>query len=226
MKKLKKIKLSDKVVVSDPCYTKDVWCMIFLNTVLEGLYTPIIKYESDLKNYKVNEDHARVASLEVIHDSISDYTKLKWKLKSGTVGVDSGQAGIFCNSIYPDSLESTGEYGDDNTFYGQCCNATLGKSYNERSLCFAVKRLVDRYKNNDEFYEGYLETIDEVYGKDSITYKYYKDKITIPTLEYIQGDTVKDKGVVTSSGYGDGSYNCYTASQNGLIVGIKIIYIK
>jgi hypothetical protein len=35
-----------------------------------------------------------------------------------------------------------------------------------------------------------------------------------------------DEGVVTSSGYGDGSYGVYIAKEpNGYVIGIKIIFI-
>lgn len=36
---------------------------------------------------------------------------------------DSGQAGFFCDSIYPKG--ETGEFGDKETFYGVACDATL-----------------------------------------------------------------------------------------------------
>ena len=84
-----------------------------------------------------------------------------------TGGVDSGQAGIFDDSKYPDTDEERGEYGDNDRFYGKCCNKTM---------------------NNE-------------------------------------GCGVFDGCFVSSSGYGDGSYNCYIAEKDNEIIGIAIQFI-
>ena len=118
MTTLKPIKLSDKVVVTDPCYTRDTWCMGFLENVKPGNFTPTLEYE---------DQEERVRELMIVHESESYISPARWEKQDFEVGVDSGQAGIFCDSLYPQG--ETGDYGDKTTFYGACCNATLGEGY-------------------------------------------------------------------------------------------------
>lgn len=155
MKKLSPITLSDSVVVSDPCYQRDIWCMGFLKGVKPGTYIPEIFLGSN----------GRVESIEVCHES---HTAQKWEKTDFEVGVDSGQAGIFDDSIYPHG--ETGEYDDLTQFYGKCCALTLDQPH--------------------------------------------------------RGGTLEGKGLVSSSGYGDGGYDCEVSKNlKGEIIAIRIIFI-
>lgn len=40
------------------------------------------------------------------------------------------------------------------------------------------------------------------------------------------GIGLMDRGVVCSSGYGDGTYTCYTLEEKGKTVGVKVIFIE
>lgn len=86
------IKLSNRVRVSDPCYDNDVWCKTKLENVLPGEYEVTVEH-SDEGGWG-----NRVSQLQVVH---KDYTnkRLIWNEHS-EIGVDSGQAGIFCESSY------------------------------------------------------------------------------------------------------------------------------
>lgn len=88
---MKTITLSDKVRVSDPCYDDDVWCKSMLTGVLPGKYSVEVEHsdEGDWGN--------RVASLTVVHEDFNHLTN--WE-DHDEIGVDSGQAGIFCESSY------------------------------------------------------------------------------------------------------------------------------
>jgi len=90
----------------------------------------------------------------------------KWKNTNIEVGVDSGQCGIFQDSKYPEG--DTGEWGEKDSFYGKCCELTLGN----------------------------------------------------------ENGGVLDFGIVSSSGYGDGSYDCLIFSSNDKISAIRIIFIS
>ena len=83
-----KIKLNSEVVVSDPCYTIPTWCQITLDNVLPGEYSVFSK-KHDCGDWGI-----RQSMLMVIHDQ-HEFDELKWREAPGTVGVDSGQAGIF-----------------------------------------------------------------------------------------------------------------------------------
>jgi hypothetical protein len=122
------IKLSNNVRVSDPCYDNDVWCKTKLTDVLPGNYNVFVER---------GDEHGwgmRVKSLRVIHEDFSDTNM--WEEHS-EIGVDSGQAGIFCETSYrndtiAESIETPpsrfdlpfNEYEGDK-WYGKMCNFTL-----------------------------------------------------------------------------------------------------
>lgn len=183
MSDLKKITLSPKVIVSDPCYTRDPRIMGSFDNVKPGKYIPEITHTDQTSGWGI-----RVAELAVYHESTGGYVSdSRWQKADFEVGVDSGQAGIFSDSIYPTG-DTTGEYGDKSTFYGTCCEATLGEGYR------AIR-------------------------------KWEEDGSKGPRPEWNQGDTVFGQGVVSSSGYGDGGYDCFFVEQGGEIIAIKIVFI-
>lgn len=97
----KRITLTNRVVVSDPCYDIPTWCQIILNNVLPGGYiTAPFDYDAGggwgLRN----------AVLFAVHEQYVNDT-LHWRKTPGEVGVDSGQAGIFSYDTYKnDSIVS------------------------------------------------------------------------------------------------------------------------
>lgn len=86
-----KIKLGENVRVSDPCYSNDVWCKTKLTNVLAGMYDVEVFYSQDESFGK------RISELRVTHQ---DYTGEGTWIAHSDIGVDSGQAGIFCESSY------------------------------------------------------------------------------------------------------------------------------
>lgn len=139
---------SGKVIVTDPCYEVGTWCQGTLDNVAKGKWTAFVG-RSDERMWGM-----RCAELTVVHDSYArryeqreqlereeKFTKeacekkgvkysdifafkpLKWEDSKIHVGVDSGQAGVFDADIYPKG--ECGEYGDKESFYGQCCDTTL-----------------------------------------------------------------------------------------------------
>lgn len=117
------ITLSERAVVSDPGYDRTVWCMNNNVQVKSGEYLSFaIKSDED----KFGD---RVACIICIRSqSFTDLKKAlrkNWSVVDTTIGVDSGQAGIFDNSVYPEGTD-VGEFGEPDTFYGECCEITLG----------------------------------------------------------------------------------------------------
>lgn len=117
------IKLSNEVRVSDPCYDDDVWCKSKIKDVLPGEYV-----------VQTRKKGGRVAWLMVTH---KDHLKSDepW-IEHSTIGVDSGQAGIFCESSYRNdeitiekpkgsdfALNAYHESGD--RWYEKMCSFTL-----------------------------------------------------------------------------------------------------
>jgi hypothetical protein len=102
----------DKLIVTDPCYDRGTWCQGIVENVSPGRWDARI----------VMSKQGRVASLEVACEHRLT-TELVWTELPFEVGVDSGQAGIFDESLYPRG--ATGECGDGTTFYSRACAATL-----------------------------------------------------------------------------------------------------
>ena len=165
---MKSINLSDTVMVSDPCYTTDVWCMHKLTGVLPGEYlTTVMKSDE-------GEWGTRVGLLVAVHKDYAE-DSLTWRtVKEAVIGVDSGQCGIFSFEHYRDDsvFSEPSEFGYDESregdrWYSHMCNMTLSA----------------------ERWGSY------------------------------------DTGVVSSSGYGDGSYRLLVAKHNGHIVGIGVDFL-
>ncbi len=89
----KTIKLSDIVMVSDPCYKVPTWCQKKLTNVLHGEYK-IFFYKSLLASWGKVNSYLGVVHSEFVNENLS------WRILNENIGVDSGQAGIFSYSSY------------------------------------------------------------------------------------------------------------------------------
>jgi hypothetical protein len=86
---MSQIKLGKEVMISDPCYSDPTWCQHKLKNVLPG------EYSVYNKKYDAGDWGLRNSMLLAVH---TDYRNddLRWKeCITATIGVDSGQAGIF-----------------------------------------------------------------------------------------------------------------------------------
>lgn len=113
------ITLGKHVHISDPCYDRDVWCRAELRQVKPGTY----------RVYTVHNDgEGRVQQLMLLQAEKYAHWQffVRWSMGE-SVGVDSGQLGVFDDSIYPKEKEKGTSYDDPNTFYGKCCLATLSE---------------------------------------------------------------------------------------------------
>jgi len=118
---------SGKVIVTDPCYVK--------------------KYAVEESSFKIAGLLENVAigrwNASVDRGNFSGWGQRNWILRTWLsdtkcpedgwidqqfiVGVDSGQAGFFDLNAYPN--DDPGEYGDLDSFYGKCCQATCDAQY-------------------------------------------------------------------------------------------------
>jgi hypothetical protein len=85
-----------RVIVSDPCYDKGTWCAAEVPNVRNGTYTASI-IKSDEGDWGV-----RVKELHAYHDSSGFPGAIDpvWERLDDSIGVDSGQAGIFDEKYY------------------------------------------------------------------------------------------------------------------------------
>lgn len=91
---MKTIQLSNDVIITDPCYTEDTWCLTRLNNVLPGSYVCAADHDSSTD---------RIAMLRITHQDYITGKKARLTYEHvADIGVDSGQAGIFCMTSYRD----------------------------------------------------------------------------------------------------------------------------
>lgn len=169
------IKLSKNVRVSDPCYDDSVWCKTRLTDVYPGEYNVSVE--------KSNEGSwgNRVSRLTVIHKGyvMECADESNW-VEHSEIGVDSGQAGIFCESSYR--------------------NDEIVESITTPEMDFVLPY-------NDSPGDAWYEKV---------------CKFTLAKPQWGMYDT----GVLSSTGYGDGSYPLEVVrNDDGEIVGMRITYI-
>lgn len=103
---------STKMRVTDPCYEKCSRSSGVLKNVLPGTWIAEVELSEGI-----------ISRLRVYHEDYSLRTNQARSPTSIRVCVDSGQAGFFDESEYPEG--STGDFNDLNSMYGQICKATL-----------------------------------------------------------------------------------------------------
>ena len=200
------ITLGEKVMVSDPCYGLGTWCQGVLENVLPGVYDCNVEY-SDEGDWGV-----RVSAIEVTHESCRGRF-IALECEDFEVGVDSGQAGIFDYEYYAKyHMDATEREHVDDDWYDMVCDKTLTQMPNPdyEEFCYeltdgSVEELKKRF---DAFFE-------------------YQDSIkSVKYLSKSDGNTTDGFGLVSSSGYGDGGYNCWTyKNEDGKIVAIRVEFI-
>lgn len=203
---------SGRIRVTDPCYTKDTWCSGVLENCLTGNWKASkLVYGNELTGGWGN----RIAELQIWHE---DYLGGECYENSGIdVGVDSGQAGFFDDALYPDG--ETGEYGDLNTFYGKVCDGTAGEAkiyeeplYNDET----ISKIEEIYKSDGKFSDENISKLIENM-KTAMVKRERHEYLGIANVGF---------GVASSSGYGDGGYDCFIRRDHeGRIVAAKIVFI-
>lgn len=225
------IELGDKVVISDPCYNLDVWCNGTLENVKPGIW------RTKAENANINGWGDRCTALIAWHKDVEEPNNEDFEETSIDVGVDSGQAGIFDykHFEYIKSDENRDEqwYDSIDTFrYKRVPVTPVGRYLIDKIKPIQMTRIAleEKFKetNNELDKRASLELFrrEMELKRDGFKYGIYDESLD----DYKVSTPVKcvwtDKhSVVTSSGLGDGSYNCYVAkNEAGQIIGIKIDY--
>lgn len=199
------IKLGNKVMVSDPCYGLGTWCQGVLENVLPGNYKCSVEYSDE------GDWGERVAAIEVRHKDYSDFIPMD--MEEFEVGVDSGQAGIFDYDYYAkyhDGYDVRPHVNDD--WYGRVCNLTYEKKENTN------------YKPFDMNYDGL--SVEDVLKKMKEFEAYRESDESCKYIGCLTANQIDGLGFVSSSGFGDGCYTCWTArEESGYIVAIRVEFI-
>jgi hypothetical protein len=115
---------SGEIRVSDPCYDRDTWCNFSIKAK-KGEWNAFVELK-DLGSWG-----ERVGSIVAEHSKPGKLSKPKTQ----TIGVDSGQAGIFDDKYFKDdsSIEDvkrihSNSICEDEPWYSICCDRTLSKN--------------------------------------------------------------------------------------------------
>lgn len=198
------IHLGNKVMVSDPCYGLNTWCQGIIENVLPGNYDCNIEYK-DKGDWGI-----RVSAIQATHVDY-DACTLDEERELFEVGVDSGQAGIFDYDYYADYHSDQSEWPHVNEdWYDRCGELTYYREKNPNYEPFNW----DKYRGCDF----------DVWHKALTEYD-NSDKSCI-SFERLDGNTIDGLGIVSSSGWGDGGYSCFTRrNEDGKVVSIRVEFI-
>lgn len=191
--------LDDKVMVSDPSYDIGIWCQGVIENVLPGEYICLAKYV-DAGRWGI-----RVAAIQTVH---RDYINndLKETMEDFEVGVDGGMAGIFDYKHY--ERNHTGKE-QDRLWYDRCFDATFNRTHNPD------------YEEFEWNIEG--ESIDAMMKRHD---EYRNSTKSQAYFTKLDANVVYGSGFVSSSGYGDGGYSCWTAKNaDDKVVSIRVEFI-
>ncbi len=198
------ITLGNKVMVSDPCYGLNTWCQGVIENVLPGNYDCNVEYKDE------GDWGIRVSAIEVTH---IDYDRCMFdeEREAFDVGVDSGQAGIFDYDYYVKfhSDQSVRPHVDDD-WYDKCGGLTY---YHEKNPNYEPFDWV-KYKDcdADELHKAFTE-----YNSSDRSMRYFGR---------LDGNTIDGLGLVSSSGFGDGGYECWTCkNDDGKVISIRVEFI-
>lgn len=227
------IELGDKVMVSDPCYDLDIWCQGVLENVKPGTW------HTKAENLNVNCWGNRCSTLIAWHEDVEEPND--FEETDIRVGVDSGQAGIYDYDhfahIKDDEERDERWYDSIQTFAYKCQPVTpVGRYLIDKIKPLHQKRIALR----KELESAETELERDLGNRIELELFHQETELMIKGSQYgIQGESLNDyrvstpvnciwtdkHSVVTSSGLGDGSYDCYVAkNEAGQIIGIKIDY--
>lgn len=212
------ITLGSKVMVSDPCYKLGTWCQGVLENVLPG------KYHCKVAFVDEGRWGTRVARIMVLHKNYLNKT-LRVEECDFEVGVDSGTAGIYDYDYY---AKYHTDKDIDDTWYDRTYDYSQRlvpnpdyKTLEDYMVDVYLRNEVDKLKSSpdsepNEFWE--LDARLEYFGNP----KYYSK-----TRSMFDGKSIDGRGLISSSGYGDGGYSCYISRNNeGQIVSISVEFIS
>lgn len=239
--------LTGKVLVTDPCYDPGTWCAGELNNMKTGIWTGFIDYWCNNGEYSGKKyTEQRVGNLIAYHEDFYKDLKINaraWKDSGISVGVDSGQAGIFEESKYRTPQVSTTSIALKSvaTPKDKLRLAQLQAKRIELLETWATLResnpeaAMEAFIEHSDLHEDIRDLTRKISGEERESWASERAQSEDPeeafygacceiTLGGLGGGTL-EYGIVSSSGFGDGGYKCYTIEEEGQIVAVKINYI-
>lgn len=160
----------------------------------------------------------------------------KFPIKSGKIDITDPcyESWVWCRETKTDILN--GEYNATAIVYDEgVWGKRIGEleiehdSYKNKSLVWKNEGIVVGVDAGVcGFFDGKPNYTDDEWQDICEWFKHESDNFERPNMSVVDPSTpFKCYGVVTSSGYGDGSYECFVKREsNGYIVGLKLVYIN
>lgn len=242
--------LSDAVRVTDPCYDMDTWCAGTIENVLPGDFDcfsqkadtgdwgirvanieirhkdyPDVEPTEWVSNIDVGVDSGQCGLFDNLYfsslcedkDEKDEFYEEVCDLTYGQEFIDNPNYVPFEKSKY---FSSDFEILNSRTFheifvdYKNLCKLKEALELEKNTLVKnVIKKKLESLPLYEKFVSSYLE-----YTAHSCSEKRIMDG-------FFKADTIDDKGFVSSSGDGDGSYACFVGrNKEGKVVSIKIDY--
>lgn len=231
--KIGTITLGRRVHVSDPCYETTCWCAGTLENVLPGRYNcKIVRCNDDCDKGDAGT-FSRVKSLVICHEEYKCAPRERIAIE---VGVDSGQAGFYDFDYYQ-GVHPSGEKHLSEEWYERVCESTLKtfpnphyiseKDYirNVMGASFMELPQIKAAEASGTIPTQQAQELRNTYLRAFCDYSKNHSAVW-PTTQVGYAGILDDRCCVSSSGYGDGGYDCYVARNNaGQIVAAKIVFI-
>lgn len=223
--------------LSDPCFGKDIWCAGETKAQVGAWQGYAVKKE-------MGDWGSRSISLYAFHESVNSrvfYDNVEmwvkdydgWDELQFEVGVESGQAGIFddlyYNEPYSSNVTLLGGHNHELHWIDQHIAETekvvaVFDDINVYDIPSSVRDLVRIHKNHLTVLKRNKELLQAAPPKES---KEWYDVCCALTLsDMCAGVLPEGRGVLSSSGYGDGGYTAYRlVNTSGEAVGVKIKFL-
>lgn len=241
--------LSNAVRVTDPCYDMDTWCAGTIENVLPGDFD-CFSQKADTGSWGI-----RVANIEIRHKDYPDVEPTEWVsdidvgVDSGQCGLfdnlyfsslceDEEEKEKFyeevCDLTYGEKMIDNPNYVpfEKSKYFSNNFKFLKNRPFHDvLDDCKALRELKKSLKTEkDNPYGNLTEKLEllpiyEKYVNNHIDYShdFCSEKRIMDSA--FKADVIDDKGFVSSSGDGDGSYTCFVGrNKDGQVVSVKIDY--
>jgi len=218
--------------VTDPCYDMTTWCAGTLDKVRNGLWYTHVGYHKDAEE--------EAWALNSIKDMSERIAKKRASVE-GVLGEAAQMVRIMADMEERDMLKRK---ADHEAYLGRVAFIhivqadTLTNQFNHEQPLPSSFELADIDVGVDSGQAGFFDlakyTLSLADKDDSRSRRESKDSVFEAFYDSVCNLTLDDKsfgtlqfGTVSSSGYGDGSYNCYARRDDfGTVVEAVIIFLE
>lgn len=216
---------SNIAVVTDPCYELETWCQAKVDNVLQGTWKGYVYSKVDTRSIESRDK--RILELKAtiekykdleernpgINDSFNDFFREEIS-RLETINLSRVSVLIACHESV--DLESTSDW--------KLFDADIGVDSGQMSIAPISSWSSEEVSLSYEGPETPNEEFPEIPHRGS-TGPYWKICDITCDEENIGAGIYDNRAAVSRSGYGDGSYQCYTLTVDNKVTGIAVVFI-